>query len=428
MDSTHRRESALDAQSVVDTAVGTVRQLHDRNRLLFWVAVLNVGLSLLFAVLMQVDGRTVVGRNVWTKPWKFATSIAVFTGTIGWILPSLSLRDAVERRVSRLVGGAMVVEITLISVQAARAVQSHFNTTTPVDGVLFGVMGLTITLNTAVVAYVLWRVVRQPPSLAPAYQWGLRLGLFLFVAASLEGWLMIARGGHAVAAPEAGPGLPVINWSLTGGDLRIAHFLGLHALQVVPLTGYLASRWQRVSSRGALSVVGAVASLYAGLTVVVFLTALQGIPLFTTVPTLSMATVFAGSFLSVAPVWALLILAPTWRVTERIAASPLVAVPAALLYAALVVPRLGSVAGEVLSPSLGGMSALLATDAGATVAWVHFLAFDLFVGRWIYLDARRRDLSPLVVSPVLCVTLLFGPLGFLVYTAVRAVHSVSLGE
>lgn len=419
MERTERRHDP-DHRTGIRPALDVARDLHQRNQLLLAVAALNAVLSVLFAALMLVDGRTILGRNVWTKPWKFATSIAVFTATMGWILPSLSLPDRLERRAVGVIAATMTVEIALISTQAARGVKSHFNTGTLLDTAIFGVMGATVTVNTLVVAYVLWRVLQDPPPLSRAYQLGLRLGLLAFVVASLEGFLMVAQSGHAVGAPDDAPGLPLVNWSLAGGDLRVAHFVGLHALQVLPLTGYLAARWRRLSTRGAVSVVGAVAAVYGTLAGAVFLQALRGTPLLASVPAVSLAAVFGGSFLLVAPFWALMILAPAWRGTERVLGSRLVALPAALLYAVLLVPQFGVVAGAVLDPSLADLASLLATDAGATLAWAHFLAFDLFVGRWVYLDARGRGVSPLLSSSVLGLTLLFGPVGLLAYWVVLA--------
>ncbi|MDS0474845.1 ABA4-like family protein [Natrinema sp. 1APR25-10V2] len=396
-----------------------VAEFYDRNRFLFTVSLFNLGLVVIFTVLMVVDGRMVLGRNVWTKPWKFAASIAIFTATLGWLLPSLSLTDRVERLATYTISVAMTVEITLISTQAARAVPSHFNRGTALDTAIFALMGVTITVSTLVVAYVLLRIVQHPPDLAPAYLWGIRLGMFVFVVASLEGFLMISYGGHAVGAPVGDPGLPLLNWSLTGGDLRIAHFVGLHALQVLPLTGYVAARWIDSSTRRSLGVVGTVAVLYGGLVGGTFVWALLGNPLLSSLPVVSIATIFKASFLLVAPFWVLMIVAPEWDVTERIVDSPLVALPAALLYLVFLLPQASSVAVAVLSPSLSGLATLLATDAGAKFAWAHFLAFDLLVGRWIYRDASRRGIPPLVVSPLLVLTLLFGPVGYLSYCAIR---------
>lgn len=405
--------------SPIRTGSELAAELRRRSRVLFAVALVNLVLAVVFTALLQLDGRTILGRNVWAKPWKFATSIAIFTATVGWLIPSLSLSDRVEWLATRTIGGAMLVEITLISTQAARGVQSHFNKATALDTGIFAVMGTTITISTLVVAYVLWRIVRDPPDLAPAYLWGIWTGFFLFVLASFEGGLMIANGSHSVGAPADGPGLPLLNWSLTGGDLRIAHFIGLHALQVLPLTGYVAARWDDLSTRQSLGVVGVVAVGYSSLVGGAFVWALLGNPLVTSLPLPSMTSIFGGSFLLVAPFWGLMILAPTWRVTERVVASPLLAVPAALLYLLVLVPQFGPVVSGVLSPSLAGMQSLLATAAGTTLSWAHFLAFDLFVGRWVYRDARRRGLPWLVVSPLLVVTLLLGPVGFLGYCVVR---------
>lgn len=271
--------NARPVRSAYRTGSNALTELYRRNRTLCLVAVTNLGLAAVCTVLMALDGRTLLGRNVWTKPWKFAISIAIFTGTMGWILPSLSLPTRVETLATTGIGSAMTVEIVLISTQAARGVASHFNDSTPLDAAIYTVMGVTITISLTVVAYVLWRVVRNPPDLAPAYLWGVGIGMFVFVIASFEGWLMVSQGGHGVGVPNDGSGLPLLNWSVTGGDLRIAHFIGLHALQVVPLAGYAAARWDRLSTRGALFAVGVVGALYSGLTIVTFVQAILGHPL-----------------------------------------------------------------------------------------------------------------------------------------------------
>src|SRR5215470_5916751 len=102
---------------------------------------------------------------------------------------------------------------------------------------------------------------------------------------------------------------------------------------------------------------------------------------------------FRASNLLVLPIWALMIFMPRWRWTARILRSPWVSAAPALLYAALVLPRLGAIWAAVSRPTLPGVMALLASPTGATIAWVHFLAFDLFVGRWIYLDSQDRRIS-----------------------------------
>lgn len=132
------------------------------------------------------------------------------------------------------------------------------------------------------------------------------------------------------------------------------------------------------------------------------------------------AVLFAVTFPLAAPFWALMIVAPGWGVTRRVMASPLVAVPPALVYALAVLPSLGVVLPAVTDPSLAGVAALLGTPVGAAAGWAHFVAFDLLVGRWCYLDARERGIHPLVMAPVLVLTVLLGPLGLLAHLAVRA--------
>jgi len=72
--------------------------------------------------------------------------------------------------------------------------------------------------------------------------------------------------------------------------------------------------------------------------------------------------------------------------------------------------------GWIFAPEL---LRLLATPEGTTIAWAHFLTFDLFVGRWVYLESRERDLSVWLMAPVLFFVLMLGPLGLLLYFAVR---------
>ena len=136
-----------------------------------------------------------------------------------------------------------------------------------------------------------------------------------------------------------------------------------------------------------------------------------------------MTLLFSLSNSLVLPFWALMILLPRWRWTERIMRSPFVSAAPAILYAALVLPRLGAIWPAIATPTLPGIATLLGSPEGATIAWVHFLAFDLFIGRWIFLDSQERRLSPLLTAPALFLTLLLGPLGFLIYLAIRAVAS-----
>ncbi|MGI9148488.1 MAG: ABA4-like family protein [Chloroflexota bacterium] len=139
-----------------------------------------------------------------------------------------------------------------------------------------------------------------------------------------------------------------------------------------------------------------------------------------------MDTLFAFASTLVLPFWLAIILLPAWRWTKRITRSSWLVAALAGVYAALVLPRFGSLLPAVTRPSLQAMTSLLATPDGATIAWIHFLAFDLVVGRWAYLDSRDRRLSPHLMAPILLLTLLLGPLGLLAYLSLRAVSSHAL--
>jgi Domain of unknown function (DUF4281) len=132
-----------------------------------------------------------------------------------------------------------------------------------------------------------------------------------------------------------------------------------------------------------------------------------------------METIFSLSSLTSIPFWLLMMLAPRWTWTRKIVGSPFVILPAAILYIMLVFPNIISSVPTLTNPTLETIQTLLGSSAGATITWVHFLAFDLFVGRWAYLDSLKRNIHPLVMAPILFLILMFGPLGFALYLGAR---------
>jgi hypothetical protein len=246
-------------------------ELLRRNEVLGWTAIGHVILFGLTLVLMQVDGRQLAGVNVWIKPMKFAVSIALYTATYGWIYHHASASGGAKALVSWVIAGTLVYESLCIFVQAARGVGSHFNTATWFDSLIFFSMGVMILINMLAASGGAWHCWLTTPTigLKPAYLWGIRLGMMIFVLAGLEGGLMAARGQHAVGVPDGGPSLQILNWSTEGGDLRVAHFVGMHALQALPLLGYCV---------GSVWAVWGAAAGWAGVTVWLLLRALGGHP------------------------------------------------------------------------------------------------------------------------------------------------------
>lgn len=210
-----------------------------RQPLLFDTAAAHLALFAVLGVVALLDGTEVTGLNRWIKPMKFDLSIAIYLWTMAWFWPVAVAGERAKRRAAWLLAGTLIFETVVITGQAARGVRSHFNVTSLVDGVLFQMMGVAILINIATAATVLRWTFRTA---ANAYVWGIRAGLALFVVCALEGGLMAQRLAHSVGVPDGGPGLPFLNWSRTGGDLRVAHFVGMHALQGLPLIGALTGR------------------------------------------------------------------------------------------------------------------------------------------------------------------------------------------
>lgn len=202
----------------------------------------GLGFVLLFLVLAVIslfDSTQILGINRWIKPMKFASSIAIFLLTVAVFLNFVRDFDRAKFIVAWAAILTMIGEIIIIIIQAARGTTSHFNIKTGIDGALFGLMGMMIALNTLAAIYLLYVYFAAEIDLPAAVVWGVRLGLILFLIASAEGGLMISQLSHSVGVKDGGAGLPFVNWSTTGGDLRIAHFIGIHAMQVLPVAAFI---------------------------------------------------------------------------------------------------------------------------------------------------------------------------------------------
>src|SRR5688500_16440418 len=240
---------------------------------------------------LAIDPRIVTGAPVWLKPAKFAVSNAIYMFTLAWIFTVIPEWTWTRRLVGWTTAVILVMETAIIGLQAFRGTTSHFNVATLFDGILFGVMGVGIlvwTLSTIVVAGALWR--HQLPD--RALGWALRLGMTIAIAGAMSGGLMtqpprhqldaaqagrrmVIAGAHTVGAPDGGPGLLGTGWSTEHGDLRVPHFRGLHALQLLPMVSLLlARRGMSDSLRVRLTIVAAAG--YASLFAILLSQALRG--------------------------------------------------------------------------------------------------------------------------------------------------------
>jgi hypothetical protein len=276
-----------------------MRQLWRAHR---GLTALTIGSGLLLAVSLLaglVDARQVLGAPVWMKPAKFAASVAVAAPLMAWIIGQMvggpTLGRGPRFRRLRQAGNVMALmgtlELVIITVQAVRGVPSHFNASSPVNGALFTIMGIGITVFWLAQSYVAARSFRHPFATG-ARTWAIRLGLAVSLLGGGLGFLMPRPtpaqleslragratpvvGAHAVGVPDGGPGLPVSRWSTEGGDLRVPHFFGLHALQGLPLLALLLERGGRPSARPIV----AAGIAWGGLTLTTLVQALRGQPL-----------------------------------------------------------------------------------------------------------------------------------------------------
>ncbi len=137
---------------------------------------------------------------------------------------------------------------------------------------------------------------------------------------------------------------------------------------------------------------------------------------------MSIETVFSIANKGIIVFWLLLILAPRWRWTDMLVQSVVVPVVLGLTYTWLI----GTVFFGGALPeggnftSLVGVMIFFSSPIAATAAWIHFLIFDLFIGAWQVRDAHARGIPHLAIVPCLVLTLLAGPVGLLLYLAVRA--------
>jgi hypothetical protein len=242
--------------------------------------------------LQQVDPRLVSGVSAWLKPAKFAASIALTAPMLAWILGQMTGARARRLHVAgTVIGVVAALELVIITVQAARGVPSHFNGATLVDGLLFSIMGAAISVLWLAELYLTVRAFRHTFATG-VRTWGIRLGLVGTLAGGAVGYLMpvptpaqraalaagqrpTMLGAHSVGVPDGGPGLPVTRWSTEGGDLRVPHFIGLHALQVLPFAALVLERRRRRASARPIVALGVG---WIGLTLVALAQALRAQP------------------------------------------------------------------------------------------------------------------------------------------------------
>jgi hypothetical protein len=216
----------------------------------------------------------IINTPAWSKLFKFSVSILFMTPALIW---AITITNGKTRRTANVaasvIGTMLSLEMILLLIQATRARPMHFNYTTPLDAALW--ITMTIGIFTMFAAFVVlliavWRGVRQQPTIA----WAIRIGMVITAVGLMTPNLSaspstaqinalqakqpnVLLGAHTIgsssANPDAGLGLPLIGWSTTHGDIRIGHFIGLHALQLIPLFGVWLSRRRNLTENRQLA-------------------------------------------------------------------------------------------------------------------------------------------------------------------------------
>ncbi len=247
-----------------------IQQLKHRNETLFYYGLLCLLLSIVFITLTKFSNTKVYNVNAWYKPFKFAFSTFLFSWSMGWYcyyLPNFNIQFY-NWTVIILLG----FEIFYIAFQANKGQLSHYNISTPVYATLYSMMAIAASLVTIYTGYVgLLFFENSFPDLPNYYVWAIRLSILLFVIFSFEGFAMGSRLNHSVGALYDNSNWFILGWSKTVGDLRISHFIGMHALQVVPFLSYYILKNTKLTI--GLSI------LYGILALLTLIQAIQGKPL-----------------------------------------------------------------------------------------------------------------------------------------------------
>ncbi|WP_328387395.1 hypothetical protein [Nocardia sp. NBC_00416] len=216
------------------------------HRPLMLLAVAMASLTVFAIGATIADSRTLTGLPIWAKVVKFALSVLIYSVTWAWLIDQFTRWRRIAWWAGTMAAIGLGLELAIIVTQVVRGTTSHFNTTTPLNSALWNAMAISIIVVWAatVVASV---ALLFNPTPDRARNAAIRFGAGLSLVGAALGFLMVRptsaqldsgsgiRGAHTVGLTDGGPGLPFLGWSTAGGDLRIPHFIGMHAAQLLPL-------------------------------------------------------------------------------------------------------------------------------------------------------------------------------------------------
>ena len=203
-----------------------------------------------------IDGRLINGVSVWEKPAKFFLSLSLQLATLACglaLLPERERQAPAIRIASVIIVIAAIGEMIYIAFRASRGEASHFNQATVVAAAFYMLMGIGAVTLAALTSFMGWRILKKAPPSSLSFATGLGF-LLAGLLAIVTGAYVSSQTGHWVGGDQTdATGLPFFHWSTTGGDLRVAHFFGLHVMQALPVLGLLFRDFTRLQARGLIS-------------------------------------------------------------------------------------------------------------------------------------------------------------------------------
>ena len=246
--------------------------------ILYWIVIVHFVFAIASILGNLIDDRTLMGVNVWIKPFKFSISTAIYILTVGFLITLYPFSVRKKNLINNIVSWTLLIEIGLIIYQASRGVQSHYNVSNPFDGLIFAAMGILIAINVLIMILFIFETLRLKLKTPKLLQWAILLGWLIVFFGSCVGGQMISEMSHNIGIKDGGPGLPIVNWSTIAGDLRVAHFFGLHGLQIIPIFALLISNKWKTTSRNQMIIVTVFGLVYALCIGYTFYQAKQGLP------------------------------------------------------------------------------------------------------------------------------------------------------
>ncbi len=283
------------AQKSTPSSTTLWTRLSQTHRPLFISGLFTVVMGIFFISGIFLDSRYITGAPAWLKLVKFAISVIIYSFTMLWFLGFVDTSKPWRKRLVNTLGWIIVATFTtewiVMITQVLRGTTSHFNISSPLNAALRSLMAVAIMILFIANIMIAILLLRQRFE-SPVFAWGLRLGLIITIIGLGEGYLMTDPtaqqlagwkngqpitivGAHGVGVEDGGPGLPGLNWSTVGGDLRIGHFVGMHALQVLPLVAWFISGRKRLSTRQQVQLVWTAGLGYLGMVALVTWQALR---------------------------------------------------------------------------------------------------------------------------------------------------------